>query len=259
MRAPPCDARRQVIVLPRPYASSSSGVETTVAIIVGLASGVVGAIVTARIRFSHEREKLIRDRMLAAGDDFATAVFHAIVALQDAHAAALRHGRTESSGQLSTTDRWGKRQVAITDPWGKRLPEVDVAYREAGRRIDEALARYTRIQLLFGIGTQAEKAARSCAIEMQAALANLDVSPFPNFPAYTKALTGLSEWHESFGARAHEAIRGERWRERITAKIQRRERMAVERLPDEARAGESSPSTTSTPTSRHASRSRSTG
>lgn len=254
MRAPPCDARGQVIVLPRPYASSSSGVETTIAIIVGLASGALGAIVTARLRFSYERGKVIRDRMITAGDDFVTAVFHTIVALQEAHAAALRHGRTESSGQLPITDRWGKRQVSITDPWGKRLPEVDIAYREASRRIDEALARYTRIQLLFGIGTQAERAARSCAIEMQAALANLEASPFPNFPAYTKAFTGLSEWQERFGARAHEAIRGERWRPRIMAKIRRRERMAVDKQPAEGQARESSPPATSSPTSRLTSR-----
>ena len=114
--------------------------------------------------------------MITAADDFATGIFQAIIGLRDAQAAALDHGRTDDSGQLWITD--------VTDVEAEmRFPEVDAAYKVANRLVDEAHARYPRVQLLFGVETRAEKAAQACVIHMRVAMVNLEAGPIPNSPA----------------------------------------------------------------------------
>lgn len=105
--------------------------DIAVALIVGLFGGVVGSVVTTLLRISHERAERLRERMIVAADDFVTGGLQAQVELWEAMAAPER-GSTVA----------------------ERLPE-------ALRRIAEAHARLARVKLLFGIDTDAGKAAEA--------------------------------------------------------------------------------------------------
>ena len=109
---------------------------------VALVGGSIASIVTTLLRISHEREESFSDRMLTVADDFVTDSLKAMFALRDAKDTALRLGSTDEKGQLGIRNR----------PAGEPIPEVDAALDHAGQLVDEAHARFARIQLLFGDG-----------------------------------------------------------------------------------------------------------
>lgn len=91
-----------------------------VAIGASAVTGVIATLLMTRWRIQHEREEQLRDRMLAAADDFATGALQAQVELWEAGGAPERGSTIE-----------------------ERRPE-------ALRRIAEAHARLARIHVLFG-------------------------------------------------------------------------------------------------------------
>jgi hypothetical protein len=98
-------------------------------VIIGAVSGLVGALLTTLVRASHEREEAHRARLIAAADDLVTSILKATDALR---------------------------------PFlpGKPVPEDRAAASEEALRLaDEAFARVARVQLLFGIESQAGQAA----------------------------------------------------------------------------------------------------
>ena len=93
------------------------------------AAGLVVGGLTTRWRIRHEREEHLRDRMISAADDFVTGALQAQVALWEAGGAEERGSSLE-----------GRRPEAL-------------------RLIAEAHARVARVNLLFGLNTEAGKAA----------------------------------------------------------------------------------------------------
>src|SRR5213078_3852392 len=100
--------------------------------------GAIGSVLTTLIRGRHERDAQLRDRMIAAADDFATAALRAQMQLWMAAAVP---------GTRGGDSRDDRAHVAT------HLPETL-------RRIDEAHGRVARIQLLFGNDTSAGTAAK---------------------------------------------------------------------------------------------------
>jgi hypothetical protein len=98
-----------------------------VAIAASAVGGVVAGLLTTQWRIQHEREAQLRDRMLAAADDFATGALQAQVELWEAGAASERGSTVEA-----------------------RRPE-------ALRCIAVAHARLARVHVLFGRESPAGK------------------------------------------------------------------------------------------------------
>lgn len=91
-------------------------------VIVGLVSGFAGALVTTLLRIRADREEQIRDRMLLAADDLVTGFVQAFISLR-------KFITAHNDGDPATA-----------------LAEV----KEIRRLTDEVVARFARVELLFG-------------------------------------------------------------------------------------------------------------
>jgi len=163
--------------------------------------GAIGALITTFARMSHERAERIRERKLAAADDFSTGVIQAALALRDARRVALSHGTKDESVKL---------KVIGSD--GKRAPEFEDAIFKARSMVDEAQARQARIVLLFGWTTPAGEAARSVVLWMRRAVHALEVVPDIDLRRYNEAVANTQGEQVKFSATARGEIQRSFWR-----------------------------------------------
>jgi hypothetical protein len=163
--------------------------------------GTIGALITAFARMSHERAERIRERKLAAADDFTTGVIQAVLALRDARQAALSRGTMDETAKLK-----------VVGSQGKRAPEFEDAIEKARSIVDEAHARQARIVLLFGWTTPAGKAARSVVLWMRRAVNALEVVPYLDLKRYNEAVANVQGEQVKFSATARGEIQRSFWR-----------------------------------------------
>jgi hypothetical protein len=97
-------------------------------VVSGLGSGFLGAWLTAR----NDRQERFRDRLLEAADDFTVAAADALVKLRDA-IGAVRDGKDAECMKQATEEAWEHHDIA--------------------------LRRTARLDLLFGVGSDAARSA----------------------------------------------------------------------------------------------------
>lgn len=107
-------------------------------IIVGLASGVIGTVISTLLRISHERAADLRTRMLDAADDFVTAA----VAAREA---------VDGVDTLLSVAEFIDQQPETKDARAR--------FQAAHEAIDAAEIRCPRLRLLFGAMSDAAKQA----------------------------------------------------------------------------------------------------
>ncbi len=155
--------------------------------VVAVVSSGIGGVVGALLQTRHERTEHLRDRLLTAADDLATALSQAIL--------KVRHSLNDFEDHLTT----GARPTGEGDLAGAR------------RSIDEAIARVARVELLFGIESQTASAANATVVALRQAVDALHDSS-PN-PTRTLDLAGerfrdASIQYRAFSTAAREAATG---------------------------------------------------
>jgi hypothetical protein len=106
----------------------------TVALVGGLSGGVLGTWLQIR----HEREEAFRERLITAADEFSTHLLQAIIGLDEARSACVKHGFITTGSQIT-----------IRDEAGKIPSEIEEALQRSRALITEARARSGRVSLLI--------------------------------------------------------------------------------------------------------------
>jgi hypothetical protein len=147
-----------------------------IAISASAVGGVVAGLLTTWWRIKHEREAQLRDRMVAAADDFATGALQAQVELWEAGAAPER-GST-----------------------------VEARRSEALRRIAVAHARLARVQLLFGGKSPAGVDATKTINDLWSGRAAIESEP-PDVPQILQASGDALKSLNAFTGSARAALK----------------------------------------------------
>jgi hypothetical protein len=149
-------------------------------------------------QLQHEREEAWRTRLLEAADNFASGVTQALLVLRNARNAIDRYGSTDDKGNV-----WLSERIS-----GKRVPEIESAFASAQELIDEAHARFSRVQLLFGRETEVGAIALALVLNLREAMAEgLAAWPFPALKKYSDAFETAISQEVDFSRAALEAIR----------------------------------------------------
>ena len=159
---------------------------TTALVAIGssVLGGALGSLITTLLRGRYERDAQLRDRMLAAADDFATGALQAQMQLWEAAAVPSTRGGDQTADAAHVAEQ---------------LPETL-------RRIAVAHARLARIYVLFGKDTPAGRDAKATIDALWSGRDALQRKPDP-VPA--DALAAMGEalgLLDSFTARAREAL-----------------------------------------------------
>jgi hypothetical protein len=129
---------------------------TWAVVLVGLAGGVLGSLLTTVLTISHERAAELRAHMLNAADEFST---EAIAALQHARNAA---------GEIKKDD------APLDDETGWFRAEIRAYLDKANQAVDDALAKQARVHLLFGDESPAGIATTGVVSQLRNMLMALD-------------------------------------------------------------------------------------
>jgi hypothetical protein len=106
---------------------------TWAVVLVGLASGLAGSLVTTLLTISHERAAELRTHMLNAADEFST---RTVAALQAARNVA---------GEIRNRD------APILDAaTGRFTAEIQKQFDDVNDAVNDVLAKQARVHLLFG-------------------------------------------------------------------------------------------------------------
>jgi hypothetical protein len=185
---------------------------TWAVILVGLAGGALGSLLTTLATISHERAAELRAHMLNAADEFSTG---AISALQQARNAA---------GEVKRDD------APLDDETGWFRPEIKGHLDVANAAVDDVLAKQARVHLLFGDQSAAGVAAAGVTSQLRNMLMALEHRPdsirnHDTMSMYSRTFTRTLEQHEKFNLAALVALQ-QTWWGRFRERRQLRRRSA---------------------------------
>lgn len=174
---------------------------TWAVILVGLAGGVLGSLITTLLTISHERATELRSHMLNAADDFSTG---AISALQQARNAA---------GEIRKDD------TPLDDDTGWFRPEIRNLLDAANQVVDDVLAKQARVHLLYGDQSPAGIAAAGVTSQLRNVLMALEHRPdsirgHEGMSMYSRSFSRVLEEHEGFN-RAALTVLQQTWSDRF--------------------------------------------
>jgi hypothetical protein len=171
-----------------------------------LVAALIGGSVVAILRISYERGEKIRERKIDAADEFVAVVLQALLRIRDAGKAVQLNGQELKDGLWQ-----------VHDPkTGELLPEIQDAIERALELRDEAFARLSRVQLLFG-ASEAALAGEWATIWIQRALFVLRMRPVDMRRHHETAAEARAA-HMRFSRSALADINRPWWRPRLHTK-----------------------------------------
>jgi hypothetical protein len=159
-----------------------------------LVGGSVGAIGATWLQGKHQRAEAWRDRLVRAADEFGTGVLEAIMSLRDANLAI--------DGVIAEQES-GARPAGIPP---SEVDEAKAALVELDRRVDDAHARFARLQILFGVAAESTRAGESAIVALRSGSGALWEWPFPDQSAANSRLDEAHESLQRFATSARAAI-----------------------------------------------------
>jgi hypothetical protein len=179
---------------------------TWAVVLVGLAGGALGSLLTTLVTISHERGAELRAHMLNAADGFSTG---AIAALQQARNAA---------GEIKKDDS------PLDDDSGWFRSDIKALLDAASGAVDDVLAKQARVHLLFGDQSPAGIAATGVASQLRNMMSALERRPDSirgnqAMSMYSRNFDGTLQQHEGFNRAALASLR-ETWRDRLRKRWQ---------------------------------------
>jgi hypothetical protein len=124
-------------------------------VLVAICASAVGGFAGAVLRSRYERAEAVRQRMLLAADDLITELGQALMRTDELN---IRAERAMSEPHVS-------------------LESVSAVVKEARRCVDEAQARFSRVELLFGTNSAASDGARRAIRALRVIVAEYDNWP----------------------------------------------------------------------------------
>jgi hypothetical protein len=195
-RAAPCARLRGAL--------ESDGVTLGQVVFVAVASGLGSGLLVGLLHMHHERKERMRDRRLAAADEFATAVIGCLSPIRIFLAA----DRRSDEGAQAARD-------AVDD--------VAVGY-------DDAIARSARVGLLFGASSPTGRAAAALMDACAAAKTELEAWR-PDVADARRLRDEATDRLDEFTQAVHAGV-VQGWRERFLISRQRADSDAADSTPD---------------------------
>jgi hypothetical protein len=175
-------------------------------LLVGLAGGAVGSLLTTWARISYERAAEIRAHMLGAADEFSTSTLAALTTARNATGAVLRDS------------------TPLLDEGGYWREDIQTAFDAANEAVDLVLAKEARVHLLFGDETPAGVADTAIGQHLRNLVATLEqresLRAHGAGSEYSKYFARTQTDHKVFNRVALTALT-ETWWQRLRARLQR--------------------------------------
>jgi hypothetical protein len=169
---------RTRFALPEPLARERiAPVISLETLVVAILSGLGGGLLGTWLQIRHERDEAFRERLITAADDLSTGLLQAIIGLDAASSACIKHGFLNAQNQVS-----------IRHPETGEVPsEIEAAVERARSLVGEARARQARISLLFGLVSAPDRSTDLAFMYLDSALLALDAWPVYNLEEYLEA------------------------------------------------------------------------
>jgi hypothetical protein len=165
-------------------------------VVVGLLSGVIGAGLTGLLQLRRDRLDRLRERQLAAADDFATVAAEVFISL------AVRM-ETLPSGEAALAQ-------LSDDEKREWLEQIRRASKETRKDVHVATARLPRLELLFGVDSPPAAAATQLIGHLHKMSLEL-AKERGDLPTFTREYTSAAEASGRFHKAANAVVAQSQW------------------------------------------------
>jgi hypothetical protein len=171
-------------------------------LLVGLAGGAIGSLLTTWMRISYDRGAELRLRMIEAADQFSTGTLEALARIRNAAGEIRKDAAPLDDGS------W----------WREDIREVLDAGNDA---VDDLLAKQARVHLLFGDQSDAGVAATAIGVRLRNLNGTLEQRPdsirdHNTMSAYSRYFDEVREQHATVNSAALAALKQTWWSQRLS-------------------------------------------